>query len=54
MLRWQELIEKWKKEDLLDVDDDPFNPDDKPDWDEEDPFDPYNEEPIDLFGVQWE
>lgn len=54
MLRWQELIEKWKKEDLLDVDDDPFNPDDEPDWNEEDPFDPYDEEPIDLFDVQWE
>ena len=56
MALWQELIAKWEKEELPDVDNDPFNPDDEPDWGEleEDPFDPSGEDPVDLFGPWWE
>lgn len=56
MALWQDLIKKWEKEELPDVDNDPFNPDDEPDWNEEkeDPFDPSNEDLVDLFGVWWE
>lgn len=55
MALWQELIEKWELEELADIDDDPFNPDGDP-WDEleEDIFDPSGEDPVDLFGPQWE
>lgn len=55
MALWQELMAKWEKEELVDVDNDPFNPDDEP-WDEleEDIFDPIGEDPIDLFGPWWE
>ncbi len=56
MALWQELLAKWEKEELPDVDNNPFNPDDEPDWDDEekDPFDPSGEDPVDLFGVWWE
>lgn len=54
MALWQELIAKWEKEELIDVDSDPFNPDDEPEWDEEDPFDPSGEDPTDLYGPWWE
>lgn len=56
MALWQELITKWEQEELADVDNNPFNPDDEPDWDEEesDPFDPSEESPIDLYGPWWE
>ena len=33
MALWQELMAKWEKEELVDVDNDPFNPDDEPEWD---------------------
>ena len=56
MALWQELIEKWEKENRVDIDNDPFNPDDEPFDDEEDddPFDPTGEDPIDLYGPWWE
>ena len=57
MARWQELMAKWEKEELVDVDDNPFNPDDEPDWEDEleaDPFDPTGEDPVDLYGTWWE
>ena len=56
MALWQELMAKWEKEELVDVDNDPFNPDDEPEWDESesDPFDPTDEDPVDLFGPWWE
>lgn len=56
MVLWQELIAKWEKEKLMDIDNDPFNPDDEPDWneEEEDPFDPTDEDPMDVYGPWWE
>lgn len=60
MALWQELIEKWEKEEIIDVDNNPLNPDDEPWYDtmpdigEEDPFDPSGEDPVDLFGPWWE
>lgn len=56
MVLWQELIAKWEKEELMDIDNDPFNPDDEPDWneEEEDLFDPTDEDPMDLYGPWWE
>ena len=53
MALWQELMAKWKKEELPEVDNDPFNPDDDPEEDD-DPFDPTGEDPVDLFGPWWE
>lgn len=59
MALWQELIAKWEQEETVCIDDDPFNPDDDPEWYnddqlEDDPFDPAGEELVDLFGIQWE
>ena len=55
MALWQELITKWEREELVDTDNNPLNPDDEPDWDEEDdPFDPSGEDPVDLYGPWWE
>ena len=62
MALWQELMAKWEKEEMIDVDNNPLNPDDEPwygtdsdiDIEEEDPFDPSGEDPVDLFGPWWE
>jgi hypothetical protein len=52
------MVERWAQEkDTSDVDNNPFNPDDDP-WydedDEKDPFDPTGESPVDLYGPWWE
>ena len=58
MALWQKLMAKWEQEELPDVDNNPFNSDDEPDWtipeEDTDPFDPTGEDPVDLFGPWWE